>query len=162
MTAPGPVLDPPSAQNRYQQDFIRRVVEAFGHATGRDLVREAGLDPAAPGESAWQGGFALLTHRGGADAVLNYGNLFAQRLWACGWDVFTSLPSRATAPEAGREARAAMMVTVLRDGFVAGYDGERVATDGSRFVIRDVTVWRLRDAAGDFGVAAFFRHFDRL
>jgi len=154
----GPVLDLPSARNRYQEAFIRRVAEVFRRATGGDL----GLDPAAPGESAWTGGFALLTHRGDAEAVLNYGNLFAQALWACGWDGFTRLPSRATAPEQGREARAAMMETVMRDGFVSGYDGERVAADGSRFIIRDVTVWRLRDADGDFGVAAFFRRFDRL
>jgi hypothetical protein len=154
----GPILDLPAAANRYQAGFVARVARAFRHATGHDLP----LDAAAPGESAWFGEFALLTHRGGSEAVLNYGNLFAQALWACGWDDFTRLPSRATAPQDGREARAAMMDRVMREGFVSGYDGERVATDGGRFIIRDVTIWRLRDQAGDFGVAAFFRRFDRL
>lgn len=162
MTVPlGPILDLPSARNRYQQDFIVRLADAYRRVTGRDLAQAAGLDPMALGESAWRGEFALLAHRGGADAILNYGNLFAQRLWACDWERFTSLPSRATAPEAGRAARAAMMEQVMRAGFVSGYDGERVATDGCRFIIGDVTVWRLCDAGGDFGVAAFFRHFDR-
>lgn len=156
MTALGPVLDLPTAQNRYQGDFIARVAGAFQNATGQVLP----LDPAAIGESAWTGDFALLTHRGGEEAMLNYGNLFAQNLWGCGWDAFTRLPSRATAPEQGREARAAMMAQVMRAGFVSGYDGERVAVDGRSFVIRDVTIWRLRDAVGDFGVAAFFRRAD--
>lgn len=162
MTTPtGPILDPPSARNCYQQDFILRLADTY-RVTGRDLAQDAGLDPAALGESAWRGDFALLAHRGGTDAVLNYGNLFAQRLWGCDWADFTRLPSRATAPETGRDARAAMMDRVMRDGFVGGYDGERVAVDGRRFIIRDVTIWRLRDARGDFGVAAFFRRFDRL
>lgn len=154
----GPILDLPAAANRYQAAFIVRVAQAFRRATGRNLP----LDPAAPGESAWFGDFALLTHRGGAEAVLNYGNLFAQALWACDWEDFTRLPSSATAPQGGREARAAMMDRVMREGFVSGYDGERVAADGRRFAIRDVTIWRLRDDAGDFGVAAFFRRADPL
>src|SRR3569623_289202 len=109
----GPVLDPPSPENHYQQDFIARVVEAFACATGRDLVAEAGRDPSALGESAWRGEFALLTHRGGAEAVLNYGNLFVLKHWAADWDSLTALPSALTAPEEGREMRAAMMRQVM-------------------------------------------------
>lgn len=155
----GPVLDRPCVANRFQEDFIARVVEAF-RVTGGDLVAEAGLDPTALGESAWFGDFALLTHRGGADAILNYGNLYVQRLWACDWQTLTRMPSRETAPEEGREARAALMARAMAQGFVLGYGGERVATDGRRFFIRDAVIWRLVDMGGDFGVAAFFRRTD--
>lgn len=156
----GPVLDQPSPENRYQQDFITRVADAFARVTGGDLIAQAGLDPAALGESAWHGDFALLTHRGGADAVLNYGNLFVQRLWAADWDSLTSLPSALTAPEEGREMRAAMMRQVSERGFVTGYAGERIARDGRRFLMHDGIVWRLQEKSGEpFGVAAFFKHY---
>lgn len=159
----GPVLAPPSPENRYQQDFIARVVDAFACATGRDLLAEAGLDPHALGESAWHGDFALLTHRGGADAVLNYGNLFVQKLWAADWDCLTSLPSALTAPEEGRETRAAMMRQVSERGFVTGYAGERIARDGRRFLMHDGIVWRLQEKGGEpFGVAAFFKRYTPL
>jgi|AraplaMF_Col_mMF_1032025.scaffolds.fasta_scaffold04625_3 hypothetical protein len=159
----GPVLDRPSPQNRYQQDFIARLVGAFARVTGADLVAQAGLDPAALGESAWHGDFALLTHRGGADAVLNYGNLFVQKLWAADWTALTALPSALTAPQEGRETRAAMMAQVAARGFVTGYAGERIAADGRRFIIRDGIVWRLQEKSGEpFGVAAFFKHYTPL
>ena len=159
----GPVLTPPTPENRYQQDFIVRVIDAFARTTGRDLVVEAGLDPAALGESAWFGDFALLTHRGGADAVLNYGNLFVQWLWSADWDALTALPSALTAPEEGREMRAAMMAQVAERGFVDGYAGERIARDGRRFLMHDGIVWRLQEKSGEpFGIAAFFKHYTPL
>ena len=159
----GPVLDQPSPENRYQQDFIARVVDAFARTTGRDLVAEAGLDPGALGESAWHGDFALLTHRGGTEAVLNYGNLFVQTLWAADWDSLTALPSALTAPEEGREMRAAMMRQVSEHGCVTGYAGERMARDGRRFMMHDGIVWRLQEKSGEpFGVAAFFKHYTPL
>lgn len=159
----GPVLAPPTPQNRYQQDFIARVVDAFARTTGRDLVVEAGLNPAALGESAWLGDFALLTHRGGADAVLNYGNLFVQRLWSADWNALTALPSALTAPAEGRELRAAMMARVAEHGFVDGYAGERIARDGRRFLMHDGIVWRLQEKSGEpFGIAAFFKHYTPL
>jgi hypothetical protein len=152
----GPILPPPAAENHWHGAFVCRVMSAFTRATGRDLVAEAGIDPSAPGLSIQFGNFALLTHRGDGDATLNYGNGLALRLWECDWAQFTAMSSRDTAPRDGRQAREAMMEEVAHKGFVRGYCGERISRGGRRFVIRDVTVWRLRDVDGTpFGVAAF-------
>jgi hypothetical protein len=156
----GPVLAMPDAANGFQNDFIARAARSFAYVTGRDLFAEAGLDPAAPGEAAWAGNFALLTHRGDADAMLNYGNRFALDLWECDWEQFIRTPSRATAPADDVEERSAMMAKVARTGFVSGYEGRRISRSGRLFLIRNVTVWQLREPSGDsFGVAAFFRDF---
>ena len=159
----GPVLARPDAANGFQNDFVARVARSFAHVTGRDLYAEAGIDLAAPGISAWDGNFALLTHRGDAEAMLNYGNRFALNLWECDWDQFIRTPSRATAPADDVEERTGMMDKVARDGFVSGYDGRRISRNGRLFVIRDVTVWQLREPSGEsFGVAAFFRDYRTL
>jgi hypothetical protein len=159
----GPVLAMPDGTNGFQKDFVARVARAFAHVTGRDLFAEAGIDPAAAGLSAWSGNFALLTHRGDPEAMLNYGNRFALDLWECHWDQFIRTPSRATAPADDVKERTTMMDKVSRDGFVSGYQGRRISRSGKLFLIRDVTVWQLREPSGDsFGVAAFFRNYRRL
>jgi hypothetical protein len=159
----GPVLARPDAANGFQGDFIARVARSFAHVTSRDLFIEAGIDPAAPGTSAWNGDFALLTHRGDPAAMLNYGNHFALDLWEMDWDQFTATPSAATAPDHDIEERRQMMEEVARSGFVSGYEGRRVSRSGRLFMIRDVTVWRLSEAdGGSFGVAAFFRRYEYL
>ena len=159
----GPVLALPSQDNDYQSGFVARVAGAFAHVTGKSLAGEAGLDPFALGKSAWLGDFALLTHRGDAQAVLNYGNQFALALWECDWNTFIATPSGATAPGQASAARDRLMEEVEKKNFVTGYSGERISRTGRRFVIEDVTVWRL--VAGNdesFGMAAFFRRYRRL
>ena len=159
----GPVLAMPDVGNGFQGDFVLRVARSFAHVTGRDLLAEAGIDAAAPGMSAWRGRFALLTHRGDQDAMLNYGNRFGLDLWECSWDQFTQTPSTATAPEGDVEERTQMMEAVARNGFVSGYEGRRISRSGRLFLIRNVTVWRLAEPSGtSFGVAAFFRDYQLL
>lgn len=152
----GPILPPPGAENDWHDAFLRRVLAAFTRATGRDLAAEAGVDSAAPGQGFYFADFALLTHRGDADVMLNYGNALALKLWECDWADFTAMSSRETAPGEGRAAREAMMAQVAEKGFVSGYSGVRVSRSGRRFLIQDGIVWRLRDSDGaPFGVAAF-------
>jgi hypothetical protein len=153
----GPVLGLPAAENDYQGVFVQKVLASHARVTGRALL------PGLTAREIWSGGFALLTHRGGPDAMLNYGNAFALDLWDCDWDQFTATPSSATAPQDGRAAREAMMQQVIQNGFVTGYEGRRISRTGRLFLIQDVTIWRLREENGEsVGVAAFFRHYQRL
>jgi hypothetical protein len=159
----GPALAAPSEDNDYQAAFIARVVESFARVTGKSLVEEARLTPGALGRSAYFAEFALLCHRGDAQVILNYGNAFSLALWECDWDTFVSTPSGETAPDEAAGARDLLMQQVSRDSFVAGYSGPRVSRTGRRFLIQDVTVWRLIDATGDsFGVGAYFRQYRYL
>jgi hypothetical protein len=151
----------PSAANAWHNAFIARVVDAFARVTGGDLVSEAGLDPAALGRSAWEGDFALLTHDTGA--ILTYGNRFALDLWEMDWETLTRTPSRETAPEEDRAARAAIMDAVAREGFTRSYTGRRVSRTGKLFLIENATVFTLKDEKGaGFGTGAFFKSIKRL
>ncbi len=147
---------PPAPGNNYHSDHIARVVAAFARVTGGDLVAEAGLDPAALGRSAWEGRFALLTHD--TSAVLNYGNRFGLDLWEMDWETMIRTPSRETASEGDRAARAVLMAEVERNGFTRAYSGRRVSRTGRFFLIENATVFTLRDEKGaGFGTGAFFK-----
>jgi hypothetical protein len=153
----GPILAVPGAENDFQNAFVQAVLASNLRVVGKPLL--VGLS----GRDVWSGDFALLTHRGDAQAMLNYGNRFALDLWECDWDQFTATPSSATAPQEGRAERAAMMQQVVQGGFVCGYDGQRVSRTGRVFLIQDVTIWRLLDEKDQsFGIAAFFRRYQRL
>jgi hypothetical protein len=160
---PSVILNPPAPDNAYQADHVARLAAAFARVSGDDLYAETGIDPAAPGPSAWHGNFALLSHRGDDQAVLNYGNALVLALWECDWDQLTTMPSARTAPAEDVSERGAMMERVAREGFVRGYRGRRVSRGGRLFMIEDGIVWRLADSAGmDFGVAAFFPSYRLL
>jgi hypothetical protein len=153
----------PSAENDWQGAHIARLAEAHARVTGRDLTLEMKLDPAHLGQSAWDGDFALLSHRGDEQATLNYGNRFALDLWECNWAAFVAMPSAATAPNDDVAERGAMMAAVAKHGFVSGYAGRRISANGRLFRIENATIWRLIDAQGEpFGVAATFRDFTPL
>jgi hypothetical protein len=159
----GPILAHPSAENAWQGEHVARLLEAFARATGSDLIAEMKLDPAQLGRSAWEGDFALLSHRGDEQAILNYGNRFALDLWECDWASFTTMPSVATTPREDVTQRRAMMAAAGSDGFVSGYAGRRVSAKGRLFRIENGTIWRLIDAKGEpFGIAATFRKFTPL
>ena len=154
-------LPPPSSANLWHQDFIVRVVAAFARVTGGNLVDEAGLDPATLGKSVWDGNFALLTHD--TNAILTYGNRFALDLWEMDWQTLVRTPSRLTAPEEDRPARAVIMAAVERDGFTRSYTGRRVSRTGKFFLIENATVFTLIDEKGaGFGTGAFFKSVKRL
>jgi hypothetical protein len=159
----GPSLTAPSEENDYQSAFVTQVVESFARVTGKSLIEEAGLGRDGLGRKVYFGDFALLCHRGDAQAILNYGNAFTLALWDCDWNTFVSTPSGATAPEQASGSRDLLMKKVNQNNFVTRYSGPRISRAGRLFLIQDVTVWRLIDATGgSFGVGAFFRRYRYL
>ena len=153
----GPVLGLPAAENDFQNAFVQKVLASHARVTGSPLL--GGLTA----RDIWFGDFALLTHRGGAEAMLNYGNQFALGLWECHWDQFIAMPSSATAPQEGRAARDNLMSRAVQKGFVTGYSGERISRTGKLFLIQDVTIWPLLEENGEsFGIGAFFRRYQYL
>ena len=138
------------------QAFLARhsriLVESYRHWTGKPLVSSESAS------SLFDAPFAVLSHGTEADPLFNYANLRALALFGMDWPDIIGLPSRFSAEPMLREARAELLERVARHGFVDDYCGVRIAKDGSRFMIRDATVWNLLDEAGQsYGQAAMIR-----
>ena len=141
-------------------DFIRLLTRSYRRLTGLPL-----LDPALPAAQAarWlyqDAPFCLLAHDTSPSPVFVYANSVAQRCFGYDWEAFTRLESRLSAEAPNREERQRLLEAVQRDGFAHGYRGLRIARDGRRFWIEDVSMWNLVDDAGILhGQAAMYRHW---
>lgn len=83
----------------------------------------------------------VLSHDGGDDPVFVYANNAAAALWRMSIEELIGMPSRLSAPPERREERAGMLADAASTGVLRGYSGERIAKDGTRFVIEDATLW---------------------
>ena len=135
--------------------------------TGRPLLPDM-RDDCSPEEAAralFFAGHVVLSHGTQMESqgpILNYGNNAGLRLWKATWEELTTMPSKHTAEVEDQEARAVTMETVSRFGFVEGYSGVRVAMDGSRFRIEDVTIWNVVEEGRLIGQAAAFPRWTSL
>lgn len=155
-------MEEPSPKNDYLVGHVALLLGNFKHLTGRDLISPE-LDRVEAARELYQAPFFVASHETSADPVLNYGNLFAQRLFEMSWDEFTSTPSRFTAEAPKREERARLLSRVTARGFIDNYSGVRISASGKRFWIREATVWNLASADGSrVGQAATFREWEEI
>lgn len=140
--------------------FFRLLTASYQRLTGRPL-----LDPTLAEAEAMRclyedAPFCVLAHDTAESPVFVYANRTAQRCFGYDWDEFTRLESRLSAEAPNRNERQRLLDAVQRDGFADGYRGLRIARDGRRFWIEDVTVWNLIDEDGAYhGQAATYRHW---
>jgi len=135
---------------------------SYRHYTGRYL-----FDPKLDASEAitWleQAPFALISHGTQPDPIFNYGNQTALQLFGMTWDEFTRMPSRLSAEPVDRAERMRLLDRVSRNGYIDDYTGVRIAADGSRLLIRHVTVWNLLDESDQFyGQAAMIPEWEML
>ncbi len=130
----------------YERVTGRTLLDTHQHCTSDELFQA--LDDAP---------FVLVSHGTEEPPIFNYGNKTALRLFGMSWDEFTSLPSRRSAEQPNREARERLLQAVKSHGFIDNYSGVRIAKNGRRFVIENVTVWNVLDEQGKYhGQAATY------
>ena len=135
---------------------------SYRRLVGADLVPEH-LSPAEALEAVLAAPCALLSHDTRADPVFNFANPAALALFAMDWATFTVLPSRYSAEAPNREERARLMQQVTDHGYLADYQGIRIARTGRRFRISGATVWNLVDEGGIYrGQAALLPSWEFL
>jgi hypothetical protein len=107
--------------------------------------------------------FVVVAHNTDPDPRFVYANKAAQSCFEYDWDEFVMLPSHLSAEEMLREKRQTALEAVVRDGFVAGYSGVRIAKSGRRFRISGAVIWQLIDDNGVFrGQAATFADWNDI
>ena len=97
------------------------------------------------------------------DPLFNYGNRAALDRFALTWENLVGMPSRFSAEAPERSERERLLEAVRNKGFISDYKGIRIASDGTRFLIRQATVWTVRDAENTLrGQAAWFDRWDSI
>ena len=164
LTVDGACMHEPIAANRYRADLAMPILSSLEAVAGRTLLpRARGESPAEWSLRAYLAPWVLLAHDGGLDPCFTYANRTAQTLFERPWADLVGLPSRYSAEPDAREARAALLERVRRDGYCDDYAGVRVAASGRRFRIAGATVWNLRDDLGHHrGQAAQFSQWTYL
>jgi PAS domain-containing protein len=142
----------------------RLMAASFLRLVGRPLVAEARtLTAEAMAKFLYDAPFVLLAHTDAPDPVFCYANRRAQELFGYGWDEFTRLPSRLSAELVSQGERQRLLDQARSKGYVDTCQGIRIARDGRRFRIENVTIWDVLDDHGNFvGQAAVFDRWTEL
>ena len=141
-----------------QNERLRLIVDSYRRLTGKDLLDGIPDRDGALRVALWNAPRAIVAHGTEKDdPVFFYGNRLALELFEMDFPTFARLPSRLSAEPLAQEARERLLEKVMRQGYVDGYSGMRIAASGRRFMIADCTVWNLQDETGALqGQAAVF------
>ena len=132
------------------------LVDSFQQLTGKQLIVEQET-PEQLAEALFFAPFVIVSHGIQADPIFNYGNQTALKLWEISWDNLLKMPSRLSAEEINREARAMMLQQAAKNGYIDNYRGVRISSTGKRFLVEKAIVWNLKDKLGNkCGQAATF------
>jgi len=123
---------------------------------GAELI-ERDADPQRELQALMELDAVVLSHDGGDDPHFVFANLAASRLWRMPIAELIGMPSRLSAPPEQRASRSEMLEQAKEGGVLRGYSGERVAADGSLFVIEDATLWTVDYPAGPGQAVVFSR-----
>ncbi|MEH6633252.1 MAG: MEKHLA domain-containing protein [Halopseudomonas aestusnigri] len=152
--------------NDFQEEHAKRLAESFKLVTGRDLVIpsiRSAQNEGSLGTQLFNAPFVVVSHNGGPDPILNYGNQVALDLWEMGWNDFIGTPSRHTAESEYREDRAVMLEQARKKGFIDNYEGIRISSTGRRFKINSAIIWAVPTIGSDRdGQAATFSNWKFL
>ncbi|MFM8379751.1 MAG: MEKHLA domain-containing protein [Planctomycetia bacterium] len=125
----------------------REILDSYRRLLGRDLVERSG-DAAEDARRLFDLPLAVLAHDMSPQPLLDWANQAAARAFDAAPEALLGRPSAETAPADAVADRRALFDVLARQGFVTGYSGVRVSLTGRRFVIDDVTVLEVTDAAG--------------
>lgn len=131
------------------------ILDSHRDRVGTELIKRAG-DPREDARRLRDHDAVVLSHDGGDDPVFVYANEAAAALWRMPISELVGMPSRLSAPAERRDERAGMLAEASASGVLRGYSGERIAKDGTRFVIEDATLWTVDGYPGRPGQAVVF------
>lgn len=143
-------------------EWSQILLDSFCQLFGSELIARNGT-AIEQTKSLFFAPFVVVSHGTEADPVLNYGNQTALKLWEMNWSDFTKTPSRLTAEPINRSERQRMLQQASRQGYIDNYSGVRISSTGKRFLIRQGTIWNLRDRSNNFcGQAATFSQWQMI
>lgn len=130
--------------------FITRaceILDSYRRLLRRNLIEHSG-DAAEDTRRLFDLPLAVLAHDTAPQPLLDWANRAAALAFDATPESLLGHPSAATAPADAVADRRALFDVLARQAFVTGYSGVRISLTGRRFVIDDVTVLEVTDAAG--------------
>jgi PAS domain-containing protein len=138
--------------------IARAILDSYASRVGAELIKRTG-DADCDAKMLFTLDAVILSHDGGEDPHFVYANQAAADLWRMPVSELIGMPSRLSAPPEHQGSRASMLKDAADSGVLTDYAGERVAKDGTRFVIRDATLWTV-DYPSVPGQAVVFRSWE--
>ena len=138
--------------------IAQAILDSHANRVGIELIERTGnseIDAA----TLFDLDAVVLSHDGGDDPHFVYANQAAADLWRMPVSELIGMPSRLSAPPEHQASRASMLKDAAGTGVLTDYAGERIAKDGTRFVIRDATLWTV-DYPSAPGQAVVFRTWE--
>lgn len=120
--------------------IVAAILDSHAARLGAELLERTG-DPECDARALFELDAVVLSHDGGEDPHFVYANKAAAALWRMPVHELVGMPSRLSAPPEHQASRASMLKNAAGSGVLRGYSGERIARDGTRFVIEDATLW---------------------
>ena len=147
----------PGAQPLARADIAMAIAGSYRRRVGGEIVSVGAEGSSSDIEQALMASSSvILCHDGAADPRFIFANNAAAVAWRMGIEDLVGMPSRLSAPPEMQAERAQALAQAATDGVLLGYSGERVAADGSRFMIIDATLWTVDLPEGGFGQAVRF------
>ena len=137
------------------------ILDSYATRLGTPLLEPSG-DPETDAHNLMELDAVVLSHDGAADPCFVYANRAAASLWRMPLKELVGMPSRLSAPPEQRKDRSQMLSEAARAGCLRGYEGERVAKDGTRFLIRNATLWTVDGYPERPGQAVVFTDWEIL
>jgi PAS domain-containing protein len=136
------------------------ILDSHAARVGAEMVTRTG-DHETDAQALFDLDAVILSHDGGDDPHFVYANQAAADLWRMPVSELIGLPSRLSAPPEHQASRASMLKDAAGAGVLRGYSGERIAKDGTRFMIEDATLWTVDYPQGP-GQAVVFTKWTEL
>ena len=140
--------------------IAQAILDSHASRVGTELIDRTG-NADIDAEALFALNAVILSHDGGDDPHFVYANQAAADLWRMPFSELIGMPSRLSAPPEHQAARASMLKDAAGSGVLTGYAGERIAQDGTRFLIEDATMWTVDYPQGS-GQAVVFTRWTEL
>ena len=140
--------------------IAQAILDSHASRVGTELINRTG-DAVSDAEALFALNAVILSHDGGEDPHFVYANQAAADLWRMPVRELIGMPSRLSAPPERQAERASMLKDAAGSGVLTGYAGERIAQDGTRFLIENATLWTVDYPQGP-GQAVVFTTWTEL
>ena len=142
-------------QSRIQDERAQVLLSSYHLLTGEPLASDE--------YALWHSRTAVVAHNTASLPLFFYANHTALALFRMGAQQFIGMPSAHSAEADQRAERAEMLAQLDRANIITGYNGVRIAADGTRFRITGAVIWNLIDEAGQrHGQAARIADWEML